>query len=245
GRRQPRRNLLGELGREGCGEVVAARFDEDEIEVGEPLAHLGDRREVDRGVLADRGMRAAAGLDADDPLRSERAGFNQNPGVLFGVDVVGDGRDVELVAQALAKLLHHRGLARPDRSTDPDAQRLAWRCHDRNSLEYWLSCRMAAMSERNAAPPRSARLAPRAARAKARMGAKSAARIFWPSVCPIAPRRKAAETRLAAWARAKASRLAPSGRPWPLAAAATAIGWAMRPLGGGSRRRKGSQSQAA
>jgi urease accessory protein len=28
----------------------------------------------------------------------------------------------------------------------------------------------------------------------------------------------------AAWARAKASRLAPSGRPWPLAAAATAIG---------------------
>ena len=39
------------------------------------------------------------------------------------------------------------------------------------------------------------------------MRGRSAARIFWPSVCPIGPSRKAAETRLATCARMKASRL--------------------------------------
>jgi hypothetical protein len=34
----------------------------------ETRAQLGDRGEVDRGVLADRGVRAAAGLDAGDAL---------------------------------------------------------------------------------------------------------------------------------------------------------------------------------
>ena len=56
--------------------------------------HVGDRREVDRGVLADRGVRAAAGLDAGDALGRERAGAHQIFGVPLGVDVVGDGGDL-------------------------------------------------------------------------------------------------------------------------------------------------------
>ena len=55
---------------------------------------VGDRGEIDRGILADRGVRASAGLDAEDALRRQRAGADQELGVLAGVDVVGDGRDV-------------------------------------------------------------------------------------------------------------------------------------------------------
>src|ERR1700678_3541514 len=126
---------IRELGGEGRRKVVTPRFDEDQIEVDEALAHFGNCREIDRGVLADRGMRTAAGLDAHDPLRRKRARLDQNAGVLLGVDVVGDGGDIELVAQALAKLLHQRRLAGTDGPADADAKRLL-AAHDRNNLEY-------------------------------------------------------------------------------------------------------------
>ena len=95
----------------------------------------------------------------DDSFRRKRPGLDQNAGVLLGVDVVGDGGDVEFVAQALAELLHERGFSRADRAANSDAKGLFARAHDRNSLEYCVSCRMAAMSERNAQEPRSARRA--------------------------------------------------------------------------------------
>ena len=98
-------------------------LDQHEIELREFLPHLGDRREVDRGILADRGMRAAAGLDAGDALGRERAGAHQVLGVPLGVDVVGDGGDLETAAQPLAQGVHQRGLARADRAADADTQR--------------------------------------------------------------------------------------------------------------------------
>ncbi len=111
------------------GEKVAARlsppeFDENDVEVGEAFAHVGDRGEVDGGVLADRRMRAAARLDAHDALGRQRARFDQDARVLLGVDVVGDRRDVERAAEALAKLLHERRLAGADRPADTDAEGL-------------------------------------------------------------------------------------------------------------------------
>ena len=54
------------------------RADQHQIELGEFLAHLGDRGEVDRGVLADRGVRAAAGLDTGNALGRKRAGTTRN-----------------------------------------------------------------------------------------------------------------------------------------------------------------------
>ena len=84
-------------------------------------------------------MRATAGFDAHDPIGGKRAGLDQNASVLLGVDVVGDGRDVDLVAQALAKLLHERRFAGADGAADANAKRLFVHGHDRNSLEYWLS----------------------------------------------------------------------------------------------------------
>ena len=92
---------IGELGAEGRGEIVAAALDENEIEIGKAAVHLGDRGEIDRGVLADRRMRAAAGLDADDALGRERAGARQEFGVLFRVDVIGDGGEVDSCRAAL------------------------------------------------------------------------------------------------------------------------------------------------
>ena len=58
------------------------------------LLQVLHRGEVHRGVLADRGVRAAAGLDADDALGRQRLGAHQDLRVLLGVDVVGDDRDL-------------------------------------------------------------------------------------------------------------------------------------------------------
>src|SRR5690606_9753537 len=63
---------VGELRRKRRGEIVAAGFDQDEIKIWKFLPHLGDRGEIDRGVFANGGVRAAAGLDAGDALGGER-----------------------------------------------------------------------------------------------------------------------------------------------------------------------------
>src|SRR5262249_5764325 len=136
---------VGELGAEGRGEVVAARFDEDKVEPGEAPDDVRDGGEVDRGVLADRGVRAAAGLDPDDALRMERPRAGQELRVLLGIDVVGDDRDVVAVAHMLAEAVDERGLAGADRAADADAQGTVaggtvTRCaHDLKSLVYWVS----------------------------------------------------------------------------------------------------------
>src|SRR5215204_566017 len=131
---------VGELWREGRGEVVAAGLDENEIELRETPRHRVDRREVDRAVLADGGVRAAAGLDAHDALLGQGTGDGQDARILLGVDVVGDGAKVVAPAKALAQRLHERRLARADRTADADAQRtVRGGAHDRNSRVYWVS----------------------------------------------------------------------------------------------------------
>ena len=62
---------IGQFGREGRRQIVAARFDQHDVDSRKQPGQLGDRREVDRSVLADCGMRTAAGLDAADPLRRQ------------------------------------------------------------------------------------------------------------------------------------------------------------------------------
>ena len=86
-------------------------------------------------------MRAAAGLDADDALRRQRAGAGQELGILLGVDVVGDDGDVVAVAHVLAEAIDQRRLAGADRPADADAKRsVGGGVHERNSLVYWVSC---------------------------------------------------------------------------------------------------------
>jgi hypothetical protein len=110
---------------------------------------------------ADGGVRAAAGLDAHDALRRQRAGAGQEFRVLARVDVVGDDGDVVRAAQAAAQPLGQRGLAGAHRAADADPERSV--AHERNSLVYWVSWRMERRSSTGAAVPsgRGPRRAPR------------------------------------------------------------------------------------
>ena len=93
---------------ESSGLKVAARLSPPlstmmRSSAGEVVHERVDGREVHRRIFADRGVRAAAGLDAADALRRQRLAANQEFLVFLGVDVVGDDGDVERVAHALAQ----------------------------------------------------------------------------------------------------------------------------------------------
>jgi hypothetical protein len=78
---------------------------------------------IDRGVRANRGVRAAAGLDPDDARGRQRAGPGQDLCVLLRIDVVGDRGQLEARAHALAQGFEKCGFARADRPADADPQR--------------------------------------------------------------------------------------------------------------------------
>src|SRR6185437_6614179 len=153
----------------------------------------------------DRGVRAAAGLDAGDAVRRQRSRAHQEFGVPFGVDVVGDRRDVVALAHRLAKQVHQRGLAGTYGTTDADPKRavgifhflysnLVRRpCHDLNSRVYCVSWRMPARSARKVELPRSSSEAASARAPVATTIGSSAASTRWLSVCPSGTSRAPAE----------------------------------------------------
>src|SRR6266568_3011979 len=109
-----------------------------------------DRLQVDRRILADRGVRAAAGFHADDALGRQRFVRYQELCVFLGIDVVGDDRQFVALAQRATKRERQRRLAGADGSADADAERLrdvhgcGWPCslgYDRKRREYCVSCR--------------------------------------------------------------------------------------------------------
>jgi hypothetical protein len=114
---------------------------------GKSRGQPGDGFEVDRGILANRGVRATAGLDAEDSLLRQRRVLDEELRVFGGVDVVGHHAEAVLVAQGEAQGQGEGGLAGADRASDADAQGgtslhlgLAF-FHDRKSLEYCVSWR--------------------------------------------------------------------------------------------------------
>mgnify|MGYP000417314244 CR=1 FL=1 len=52
----------------GRGEIVAARLDQDQIEIGKAFIHRGNGCQIDRAVLANRRVRTTARLHASDTL---------------------------------------------------------------------------------------------------------------------------------------------------------------------------------
>ena len=136
------------FGREGGGQVVAAAFDQDQVEVGEGLAQIGDGGKVDAGVFADGGMRSAAGFDAANAVCRQHLGAGQVIGIFAGVDVIGDHRHRAALRQGAAKLFGQRGFAGTHGAADTDAQRAIWVCHVRNILTGMVSWSMAARSAR-------------------------------------------------------------------------------------------------
>ena len=85
------------------GQVVATAFYKHDVGVGELAQHAVDGFEVDGAILADGGVGAAAGFHAQDALRRKRAADGEQALVFLGVDVVGDGHQVVLVAHGLAQ----------------------------------------------------------------------------------------------------------------------------------------------
>ena len=115
---------VGQLRRERRREVVAARFDDDDLQIGELLFQLGDGGQVDAGVLADGAVRTAAGLDADDAFQRQRLPAGEELGVLARVDVVGDDGQVELRPELRHSRFDQRRLAGADRTADAEREHL-------------------------------------------------------------------------------------------------------------------------
>jgi hypothetical protein len=63
---------VAEFRAEGGGQVVTTGLDEHDVGIGKLLQHAVDRFEIDRGIFADGGVRAAAGLHAQNALGLQR-----------------------------------------------------------------------------------------------------------------------------------------------------------------------------
>jgi len=109
---------------ESSGLNVAARLsppplDDDHVEVGKFTHHPSIAQD---SSTRPRGSRCADNRRSPprDALGRQRLAADQEFSVLARIDIVGDHRDIEPVAQALAQQIHQRGLARADRSADTD-----------------------------------------------------------------------------------------------------------------------------
>src|SRR5437867_1003527 len=138
-----------ELGAERRGQIIAAAFDQEQVELGKFPHEKMRRLKVHGRVFPDRRVGAAARLDADDPRGRQGAAPDQKLRVLLRVDVVGDHGHVEPVAQPQAQRLGQRGLARADGTADSDLQRAreaGLHAHDLNSLVSSVAWRSPASS---------------------------------------------------------------------------------------------------
>ena len=115
---------VGQLRTEGGGQIVAAAFDENHVEVAEATGESLDRLEIDRCIFPNCRMRTAAGFDTDDALGRKRLVAHQERGVLLRVDVVGHHGDFEAPAQRATQGERQGGLARANRAADAHPQRL-------------------------------------------------------------------------------------------------------------------------
>src|SRR5215475_5592025 len=159
------------------------------------LVHVFNRAKVHGSVLSDRCMRAAACLDAHNPLRRKRLRAGENELIFLRVNVVCNYIDFVVVAKPLAQRFNQRRFARANRAADPDAQGAAMVCtyvalgilaghkgHERNSLVYCVSCSIEARSVMNAADPRSSIVAFLACAVAANTARSSSAIASCPSV---------------------------------------------------------------
>ncbi len=128
------------------------------------LLERGDGGEVHAGVVADGGVRAAAGLDADDAVRGEGFVADEKLGVLAGIDVIGNHRHGQGIAQPLAEPQDQHRLSGADGAADAETQR----AHEMKSLSYAVSWRMLAISRSGLKQPRVPRSTPRESRTTAR-----------------------------------------------------------------------------
>ena len=85
--------------------------------------------EIDHGghvharIVADRGVRAAAGFHTDDAVGRQHALAEKELGILAGVDIVSDDGERDLVLEPLAEAEDAHRLPGTDRAADAKAER--------------------------------------------------------------------------------------------------------------------------
>ena len=85
--------------------------------------HLCDRCQIDRGILADRRMRAAPCLDPYNPVLWQDLHAHQRFCVLLSVDVIGNHTDRKIGLQRAGKAGGKRGFAGTDLTCDQSQRR--------------------------------------------------------------------------------------------------------------------------
>ena len=116
--------IVDQVERKSRGEIVAAAFDQDQIECPETGLQLVGGLDVQRRILTDRGVRARAGLHchARAPGRSGRCACTRSASSLVTRSLVITARIGAARDEARDELLQQRGLARADRPADADAR---------------------------------------------------------------------------------------------------------------------------
>ena len=109
---------IDQLGTERCAEVVAAAFDNHEIEVWKLAIESVDCREIHRSVFPDCSMWASARFDANNAILGQGLGAQEKLRVFLRVNVVGHHGDLEAVTHPLAQSLYQARLAGPNGSSD-------------------------------------------------------------------------------------------------------------------------------
>ena len=113
---------IGEFAAEVGGQVVPARFDEEDVRV-EKSVQLLECEQVCGDIFANGGVRAAAGFDRPNALCVECLMADQKFPVLSREDVVGDGGDADAFAKTFAEREHEGGFAAADRTAYADRER--------------------------------------------------------------------------------------------------------------------------
>ena len=105
---------ISQFSRKDGGEIVAPGFNDHHFEVRKLTLEVGDRAQVAAGVVANGRVRAAAGLNADNPFQGQNLASREELGVFMGVDIISDDCNVDFRPELLAEPFHHRGFPRAD-----------------------------------------------------------------------------------------------------------------------------------
>ncbi|GHU29345.1 hypothetical protein FACS189497_07150 [Betaproteobacteria bacterium] len=115
---------VGQLRRKRRREIITSRLDKNDLQPRKTPVQPVDGLKIDRGILTDRGMRTAAGLDPEYALRREGFVAGEEFGILCGVNIVGHHRKLVALAQGPAQGQGQRRFAGTHRPADPHAQSL-------------------------------------------------------------------------------------------------------------------------
>ncbi len=113
---------IDEFGRKSRREIVAATFDEDELQIGVSIFEINYGGHVHAGVVADRRVRTASCFDAAHSISGQDILAQEELGILSGVDVIGDHGERDVILEPLAQAQHAHRFSGTYRATNAEAE---------------------------------------------------------------------------------------------------------------------------